>query len=362
MNLSVLNVAYPFAPVTADPVGGAEQVLSMLDRAVIAAGGRSVVLAAEGSSPAGELEPIAQPEGAIDAAGREAVHAALRVQLDAAIDRVRPDVVHLHGIDFSHYLPADGPPALVTLHLPLDWYPASALAPLRSRTWLTPVSRDQARRRPTGARLTRPIENGVCLEAFTPRRKHDYAVALGRICPEKGFHHALDAARAADMPLLLAGSVFPYTDHIRYFEREIRPRLDRRRRWIGPVSGRAKRRLLGSARCLIAPSLAPETSSLVAREALAAGAPVVALRSGALVDVVEPGRTGILVEAPEALPEALVAAASLDPRECRRAAERRFSDRTMIASYLAVYATLAAGGELSLMTGADARVGLPLGA
>jgi glycosyltransferase involved in cell wall biosynthesis len=349
MSLCVLNVAFPFAPVTADPVGGAEQVLSALDRALVGAGARSVVLAAEGSAPAGELESLPQPAGEIDEAGRETVHAALRARLAEVIARARPDVMHLHGVDFHRYLPPDGPPALVTLHLPLDWYPPEALAPARPATWLTPVSRDQARRAPPGAQLTAPIENGVDLDAFRPLRKRRYAVALGRICPEKGFHHALDAARAAGLPLLLAGAVFPYTDHQRYFENEIRPRLDRWRRWIGPVTGAAKRRLIGAARCLVAPSLAPETSSLVAREALAAGTPVVALRNGALVEAIEPGRTGILVDAPEALPEALAAAGALDPGECRRAAERRFSDRAMIESYLAVYRALAAGQGLPLM-------------
>jgi glycosyltransferase involved in cell wall biosynthesis len=352
MRLTVLNVAYPFAPVSADPVGGAEQVLSVLDRALVEAGARSVVLAAQGSAPVGELVAVPQPDGEIDEAGRKAVHGAVRARLAETIARLRPDVVHLHGIDFNDYLPSAGPPALVTLHLPLDWYPAEALAPQRRDVWLAPVSRDQARRRRPGARLTTPIENGVSLEAFQPRRKRRYALAMGRICPEKGFHHALDAARAAGMPLLLAGEVFPYTDHIRYFETEIRPRLDRRRRWIGPVTGPAKRRLVAAARCLVAPSLAPETSSLVAREALAAGTPVVGFRQGALVEAIEPGRTGILVDTPDALAQALVAAQDLDPGDCRRAAEQRFSDRVMIETYLAAYRSLAAGEGLPLMPGA----------
>jgi glycosyltransferase involved in cell wall biosynthesis len=354
MSLTVVNVAYPFAPVSVDPVGGAEQVLSALDRAVADAGGRSVVLAAEGSTPQGELVPLPQPAGEIDEAARQVVHAALRARLAQTIERVRPDVVHLHGVDFHSYLPEAGPPVLVTLHLPLAWYPAEALAPARADVWLTPVSRDQARRGPPGARLAAPIENGVSLEAYRPGRKRRYALALGRICPEKGFHHALDAARAAGMPLLLAGSVFPYGEHRRYFDAEIRPRLDRWRRWLGPVTGEAKRRLIAAARCLVAPSLAPETSSLVAREALAAGTPVVGFRSGALVEAIEPGRTGILVDSPEALTEALAAAAALDPGECRRAAEQRFSDRTMIDSYLAAYRSLSAGGGLALLDRADA--------
>ena len=346
MSLCVLSVAYPFARVTADPIGGAEQVLSALDRALVAAGARSVVLACDGSAPAGELQAIAAPPAEVDDAARARAQAAVRDRLADLVERLRPDVVHLHGIDFWSYLPPPGVPVAVTLHLPLAWYPPAELAPRRPDTWLVPVSADQARRAPPGARLQQPIENGVDVEAFRPARKRGFALSLGRICPEKGFHLALDAARAADAPLLLAGAVFPYPEHRRYFDEEIRPRLDRRRRWIGPVTGAAKRRLLAAARCLVAPSLAPETSSLVAREALAAGTPVVALRRGVLADVVDDGRTGVLVDAPEALPGALRDAAAMRTEDCRRAAEARFSLRAMTEGYLRLYWRLAAlGGE-----------------
>ena len=88
-------------------------------------------------------------------------------------------------------------------------------------------------------------------------------------CPEKGYHLALDAAHLAGMALLLAGEVFPYPEHQRYFHEEIGPRLDSTRRFIGPVGGQRKRGLLQRAQCLIVPSLVAETSSLVAMEALA---------------------------------------------------------------------------------------------
>jgi glycosyltransferase involved in cell wall biosynthesis len=344
LSLCVLSVAYPFARVSADPVGGAEQVLSALDRALVAQGARSVVLACEGSTPAGELAAVPAPRGEVDEAQRARIHGFVRRALGEAVERLRPDVVHLHGVDFDCYLPAPGPASLVTLHLPLAWYPDAALAPARPATWLVPVSADQARRAPPGARLEPPIENGVDVAAFRAARKRGFAVALGRICPEKGYHLALDAARAADLPLLLAGSVFPYAEHRRYFEHEIRPRLDASRRWIGPVAGRAKRRLLAAARCLVAPSLAPETSSLAAREALAAGTPVVALRRGALAEVVDEGRTGFLVDAPEALPQAMREAGRLGAEDCRRAAQARFSLSAMTDAYLRVYRRLASSG------------------
>jgi glycosyltransferase involved in cell wall biosynthesis len=345
MSLSVLSVAFPFAPVTADPVGGAEQVLSRLDRALVEAGARSRVIARQGSAPAGALIPIHAPPGDIDDDARHAVHAQVRARIAEAVEHERPDVIHLHGIDFHSYLPPPGVPVLVTLHLPLAWYQPGVLAPRRPGTWLTPVSHDQARRRPEGARLTAPVENGVDLEAFMPARKRGFTLAIGRICPEKGFHLALDAAAAAGVPMLLAGQVFPYAEHRRYFDEQIRPRLGGSRRWIGPVSGPAKRRLLAAASCVVAPSLAPETSSLVAREALAAGTPVVAFDTGALAETVESGSTGILVDDAKDLPDAILQARRLSPDVCRAAALARFSARRMIEAYFILYREMVASTE-----------------
>ncbi len=66
MALTVLNVAYPFAPVGPDAVGGAEQVLTAVDEALVRAGHRSLVLACEGSTCSGQLLAMPTPEGSLD--------------------------------------------------------------------------------------------------------------------------------------------------------------------------------------------------------------------------------------------------------------------------------------------------------
>jgi glycosyltransferase involved in cell wall biosynthesis len=344
MSLTVLSVAYPLAPVGPDAVGGSEQVLSLLDRALVQAGHRSVVVACEGSSIRGQLVEVPLENGVLDDAVRARAWVRHRAAIAGALERWPADLVHLHGHDFHAYLPAPGVPVLATLHVPPSWYAPEALHPGRPDTWLHCVSQTQAEAFPLGLDLLPPIPNGVPVAELAARHaKRDFALILGRICPEKGIHLAIEAAKKADVPLLIAGEVFAYEAHRCYFDEEVVPRLDRARRFIGPVGFSRKRRLLTAARCLLVPSTAPETSSLVAREALACGTPVVAFPNGALRETVDEGRTGFLVGDVDAMAEAIRRAPAIDPQECRRVARERFSLDAMTERYFAVYERLAAG-------------------
>ncbi|MFN3324747.1 MAG: GNAT family N-acetyltransferase [Bryobacteraceae bacterium] len=340
MDLTILSVAYPLAPVGVDAVGGAEQVLAQIDRRLTQAGAKSIVVACEGSRCAGTLIATPGPRGTLDEAARRGARTQTRRAIEWALDRWQVDAVHLHGLDFHEYLPPPGPPVLVSLHLPLAWYPPEALTPERPDTWLHCVSEAQRNGFSGSAALLPDIENGVDLPCFRVARKRNYALALGRICPEKGLHHAIDAAARAGLPLLLAGEVFPYESHTRYFESEIRPRLHSGVRFLGPLTFERKRRLLAAARCVLIPSLAPETSSLVAMEALASGTPVIAFPSGALADIVEHGRTGYLVRDEAEMAEAILHAGGLDPAQCRAAAERRFSFDRSFEGYMRAYSQI----------------------
>ena len=338
---TVLNVAYPLAPVGRDTAGGAEQVVAQLDAALTARGHRSLVVAPHGSKVTGTLVPTPAVAATLDDDVRTAAQGAHRAAIAEALRRWPVDLVHLHGIDFDAYLPPPGPPVLVTLHLPLDWYPAAALRPQRPATWLHCVSTAQRATAPADLDLLDDVPNGVDVEAFAARHaKRGFVLAMGRICPEKGFHLALDAAKAADVPLLLAGQVFGYAAHEAYFRDEIAPRLDPWRRFLGPAGFARKRRLLSAARCVLVPSLVPETGSLVAMEALACGTAVVAFPNGALADVVEDGVTGFLVRNVEEMAAAIPRTAFIDPEACRDAARRRFSATRMVERYLDLYARL----------------------
>jgi glycosyltransferase involved in cell wall biosynthesis len=341
MKLTILSVAYPLTEVGMDAVGGSEQVLTILDRSLVAEGHRSLVIAAEGSKVEGTLIASPQATGRLDDAVREWGRRIHRKLIRDALEKYPVDLVHMHSLDFHAYIPPGDVPVLATLHLPPDWYPRKIFRQRRSRYQLNCVSHSQHRSCPRCPDLLPPIPNGVDVDRFSedvPRK--NFALALGRICPEKGFHFALDAARRAKTELVLAGQVFPYRSHQDYFRRTIRPRLDAMRRFVGPIGFSKKRRLLCQAKCLMIPSTVSETSSLVAMEALACGTPVIAFRSGALPEIIDHGRTGFLVSDVAEMSRALREVGDLDPETCRRVARMRYSAQTMVARYLRLYQNL----------------------
>jgi glycosyltransferase involved in cell wall biosynthesis len=333
--VKILSVAYPFAPVSPSAAGGAEQVLWSLERAITAAGHDSTVIACEGSRVSGRLVAVPRVEGTIDDAARARIYAACR-------DRVRHlayehDLVHMHGIDFYEYLPQSDVPAVVSLHLPVSWYPKQAFtAPVQFAC----VSKTQAEEAPVSVRV---IPNGIDVDHFRSCVfTRGFVLAYGRICPEKGFHLAMDAAREAGVHMLLAGEVHPYPEHQAYFETEIRPRLGGgRARFIGPLEVRRKRHILAGAKCVLIPSLVAETSSLVAMEAAASGTPVIAFRSGALPEIVRHGVTGFIVDGVSEMAAAIPKVNAISPDRCRRWAREHFDAARMHGEYLSLYEQIA---------------------
>ncbi len=339
MTLTVLSVAFPYAVVGPAGVGGAERILAVLDQALVRAGHRSVVIACEGSEVAGELLAIPAPQALeITDAERAVSRQAVQAAVDRALSEHEVDVVHMHGLDFYEYLVPQHVPVLVTLHLPISWYPGEAWNDWAHRARFCCVSHSQQQTSPGVLGHVTVIENGVAVPPLPPAvAKENYAVVMGRICPEKNAHEALEAGTRADVPVVLIGQAFPYREHQQYFAQAIEPRL-LEHVFLGALPVERRQAVLARARCLLHPTLAPETSSLVAMEALAVGTPVIAYRSGALAEIVEDGVTGFLVNGIEEMAEAIRRVNTISPAACYHAARQRFSEEQMIERYLAEYA------------------------
>jgi glycosyltransferase involved in cell wall biosynthesis len=104
-----------------------------------------------------------------------------------------------------------------------------------------------------------------------------FALAAGRLTPEKGFADAIAACNAAGVPLVVAGAG-PQLEELRALGGDVR--------FVGRVGAGELARLRREAALAIVPSRYAEILPLAALEAMAAGLPVVASRAGGLAETV----------------------------------------------------------------------------
>ena len=104
-------------------------------------------------------------------------------------------------------------------------------------------------------------------------------------------------------------------------------------------------RAMGRATAIVFPSLWPEPLSRVLLEALALGAPMAAMDTGGTREIVEDGRSGLVVQDAAALAEAVRRLAGDVPLRRRlaegaRARAEAFSPAALVPRYEAVYRRL----------------------
>ncbi|MDQ2842605.1 MAG: glycosyltransferase family 4 protein [Acidobacteriota bacterium] len=339
--LTVLSVAYPLMTVGPDAGGGAEQILHLVDQGLVHAGMRSLVIAAKGSNVQGQLIATPAATGEITEAIRNEAHKGHALRIATVLAQNKVDLIHYHGLDFfSYWASHSDVPQLATLHLPVDWYPPAIFG--NPGFSMNCVSKTQVASVPENHSIP-VIANGIRVHSFHfAPVKQDYLLWLGRVCPEKGTDIALSIAHHLNLPLFIAGPVHPFPTHEAYFVEQIKPFLDDSRCYLGPVGLKKKSELLANARCLLVPSLAAETSSLVSMEALSSGTPVIAFRSGALPEIIESGVTGFIVDSEEEMAQAVTRTKEISSKICRSVAENRFTSDRMLSGYLDLYSSLIA--------------------
>jgi glycosyltransferase involved in cell wall biosynthesis len=374
--LSILYIAYPLLAVTEESAGGAEQMLLTVERGMAALGHRTTVAGADGSHVCGTLLPTGAAATEPDQyEAREREHNA-RI-LSYLREHPREfDLIHDESGSFFRLADECPVPVLATLHLPRSFYreewfqrqnqddevaprirvetvPQSLprasrgvrvppldvnLGPHSCNPSLNCVSHSQARTFEGFPNLLGVVQNGIAVEQFPfTRDKDDYVLWLGRICEEKAPHLAIAAAQAAKLPIVIAGQIYPFRYHQNYFEREIRPHLNGRVRFVDTPLVLQKIELLRHARALLLTSTVEETSSLVAMEAMACGTPVVGFRRGAFPEIVTNSETGFIVDTIEEMAAALRDVDSISPEKCRARVELHFSSSRMAREYEALY-------------------------
>jgi glycosyltransferase involved in cell wall biosynthesis len=327
-------------PVPPPHYGGTERVVASLAVGLQRLGHDVVVFAAGGSDPAiafadPGLIPLAEYPTRRYATA-EAAH--VRDAYHRAGDF---DIVHDHtkqrGLQLARLSPV---PVVSTLHNPVTPARRIAYQAAPDHPWVA-ISHAQARQVPH-LRVVGIVHHGVDVAASGDvPAKDDYLLYLGRISPEKGVHHAIAVARQARRALVIAGPVGVGSEA--YFATHVAPSIDGDRvRHVGAVGGGLKVALLQRAAALLFPICWDEPFGLVLLEALACGTPVLAVRRGAVPEILTDVRVGRAVTTPADLSEALPAVLRCDPADCVAHVRRHFSVERMALGYVAVYRGLLA--------------------
>ncbi|MCX6024375.1 MAG: glycosyltransferase family 4 protein [Chloroflexi bacterium] len=335
--MRILQIAPPWEPTPPPAYGGTELVVSLLTEELVRRG-HDVTLAAPGDSRTSArllapypqnlrslVETIPAPE-TIDW-----LHTAVALREAAG----GYDIVHNHSGELAMLFGAlVRGPMLTTIHgVPgpvfeqvLGFYPG----------YFNCISRSHARSFPAegGAGV---VLHGIDVDTFPfQTEREDYLLYLSRISPEKGPLEAIAVARRLGMRLIIAGKV-SHLDR-EFHEREVAPLIDGNQIvFLGEADYAMKRRLYRAARCVLMPLQWDEPFGLVMVEAMACGAPVVALRRGSAPELIVDGKTGFLTDDVDGMVEAVRRIDAIRPEVCRRHVELHFSVERMTDDYLALY-------------------------
>ncbi len=231
-------------------------------------------------------------------------------------------------------------PVVHTVHGPLDGDAGElyeSVAKVAPSTGLISITLNQRQLHPSLPWIAN-IPNALDFSVY-PAHPHrgDYLLFLGRFNADKGAHRAVAVAMEAGLPLKLAGKVREPAEEA-YFKEFIEPHLRPGQiEYLGEVNHGQKVELLQNARATLFPIEWEEPFGLVMIESMACGTPVIATRWGSVPEVIEHGRSGIIVDHYRDMSDALEDADKLEPLELRRLAEERFSSQRMVADYVQVY-------------------------
>ena len=230
--------------------------------------------------------------------------------------RARPcDVIHAHWV-----LPQGlialfigrlwAIPVVITVHgsdvfalrgRPWTWLKRFALRRVAAVAVNSAATEAAVRAIAPGLRDVRRIPMGVAeLRVAVPQmpRNGPILVFVGRLVAQKGVADLLQglAILSDDWPMARAVIVGEGPEQGALETRAKELAIEDRVRFVGAVDPVCVPRYLAEADVFVAPSTGPEGQGLAIIEAMLAGTPVVASRSGGVVDAIRDGETGLLVD------------------------------------------------------------------
>lgn len=265
------------------------------------------------------------------------------------------DIIHNHTYpEFINLLVANDikTPIITTIHgQPFEEFD-EAFSHFDKTTYLIAIS-EAHKKLFKKTNIFRVIYNGINTDiyAFEPQ-KDDYLLWLGRLSKAKnndgsfqdpkGIQWAIKLAQKTNQRLLLSGNV----EDMEFFNTAVKPHLNDKIQWIGPVSSELSlkkeevARLMQKAKCFLMTINWYEPFGLVMAEAMASGTPVIGFDRGAVKEIIVHEKTGFVVspeDGIEGLEEALGKIDTIKAQDCRDHVVNNFSTDKMVQNYEAVY-------------------------
>jgi glycosyltransferase involved in cell wall biosynthesis len=337
--MRIAQVSTLFESVPPALYGGTERVVSYLTEELVGLGHEVTLFASGDSQTTATLVagcPIALWR---DPDVRETLPHHVRLVELVFQQASRFDIIHFH-LDYLHFplVRRHRCPTVTTMHGALRPHDVKALFDEYRDIPLVSISDNQRIPMPS-AGWQATVYHGLPRTLFQPtERAGGYLVFLGRTSLEKGVDRAIEIARQTNLPLMLAGKIYP--EERGYFDAVIAPLLDASKdmvHFVGEIGGREKEALLGNARALLFPIDWDEPFGLVMIESLACATPVIAWRRGSVPEVIDDGVTGFIVDSIDAAVQAIGRLDRIDRRRCRDVFEARFDANRMAREYVKVY-------------------------
>jgi len=356
--LRIAQIAPPWIPVPPKHYGGSENVIYHLVEEQVAQG-HDVTLIAPGDAKTSAKLVSFYPQSLLESGVPWTMHLKAFYHLQKAVDYIKEqrfDIVHTHLSSSSdmYLFPLTahlGTPHVTTLHsiFPFDRDARSNRtgdADSFYMEWapflpMVAISESARQNVPYPLNFVGVVHHGLYIQDFKPvkRRMGEHFAWLGRFMPEKGAHLAIEAAKQAQVPLVLAGVIDRHSKiSMDYFEQIIKPQIGKDQiTYIGPVNMRQKNNLFGRSRGFLNPIEWEEPFGMVMIESMAMGCPVISFARGAASEIIAQGETGFLVDTVDEMVSAIAKIDKIDRDAVRKYVEQNFSSRVMAKNYIEIY-------------------------
>ena len=356
--MRIAQIAPPWIAIPPKQYGGSENVIYHLVEEQVAQG-HDVTLIAPGDAKTSAKLVSFYPKSLLKSGVPWTMHLKAFYHLQKAVDYIKEqrfDIVHTHLSSSSdmYLFPLTahlGTPHVTTLHsvFPFDRDARSNRtgdADSFYMEWapflpMVAISESARQNVPYPLNFVGVVHHGLYLQDFQPvkRRRGENFVWLGRFMPEKGAHLAIEAAKQAQVPLVLAGVIDRHSKiSMDYFEQVIKPQIGKDQiTYMGPVNMRQKNNLFGRARGFLNPIEWEEPFGMVMIESMAMGCPVISFARGAASEIITNGETGFLVDSVDEMVSAIAMIDKIDREAVRTYIEQNFSSQAMAKNYVVIY-------------------------